>query len=103
MQSALNWASRHWTLDENPGMQDQGLYFFYNVMSRSLAAAGLETIPRDTGDAIPWAKELVGKVVSLRQEDGSWVNRNGRFWDNDPVLATAYSVLALEFATGRAK
>jgi squalene-hopene/tetraprenyl-beta-curcumene cyclase len=103
VQSALNWASRHWTLDENPGMQDQGLYFFYNVMSRSLAAAGLETIPRDTGDAIPWAKELVGKVVSLRQEDGSWVNRNGRFWENDPVLATAYSVLALEFATGRAK
>ena len=103
VQSALNWASRHWTLDENPGMQDQGLYFFYNVMSRSLAASGLETIPRDTGDAIPWAKELVGKVVSLRQEDGSWVNRNGRFWENDPVLATAYSVLALEFATGRAK
>ena len=103
VQSALNWASRHWTLDENPGMQDQGLYFFYNVMSRALAAAGLETIPRDQGDPIPWAKELVGKVVSLRQDDGSWVNRNGRFLENDSVLATAYSVLALEFATGRTK
>ena len=103
VQSALNWASRHWTLDENPGMQDQGLYFFYNVMSRALAAAGLETIPREQGDAIPWAKELVGKVVSLRQDDGSWVNRNGRFLENDSVLATAYSVLALEFATGRTK
>ena len=103
VQSALNWASRHWTLDENPGMQDQGLYFFYNVMSRALAAAGLETIPREQGDAILWAKELVGKVVSLRQDDGSWVNGNGRFLENDSVLATAYSVLALEFATGRTK
>lgn len=103
VQSALNWVSRHWTLDENPGMQDQGLYFFYNVMARSLAAGGIESIPREQGGTIAWARELVAKVVSLRQEDGSWVNRNGRFWENDPVLATAYSVLALEFATGRTK
>lgn len=103
VQSALHWASRHWTLEENPGMQDQGLYFFYNVIARSLSAAGLDTIPREQGDPIQWAKELVAKVVSIRQDDGSWVNRNGRFWENDPVLATAYSVLALEFATGRTK
>ncbi|MGI5868818.1 MAG: prenyltransferase/squalene oxidase repeat-containing protein [Kiritimatiellia bacterium] len=103
VQSALHWASRHWTLDENPGMQDQGLYFFYNVISRALTAAGLQEIPRESGDAIPWAKELVDKVVSLSKDDGRWVNRNGRYWENDPVLATSYSVLALEFATGRTK
>ena len=45
-------------------------------------------------------RELVAEVVSLRQEDGSWVNRNGRFWENDPALATAYALLALEYTLG---
>lgn len=103
VQSALQWASNHWSLEENPGMQDQGLYFFYNVMSRSLTAAGLDAIPRQSGNAIPWAQEMTSKVISLQHEDGKWVNRNGRFWENDPVLATAYSLLALEFASGQTK
>ena len=95
--SALGWAGKHWTLEENPGMGKQGLYFFYNVISRALSAAGRETLPGKKGD-IKWRQELVEKIVSLQQKDGSWVNNNGRFWENDPVLATAYALLALEFA-----
>lgn len=97
--SALDWAGRHWTLDENPGMGQQGLYFFYNVIARGLSAAGRDTIPHEKGD-IQWRKELVQRIVSLQQQDGSWVNKNGRFWENDPVLATSYAILALEFAAG---
>ena len=100
MRSTLDWASKHWTLDENPGVGDQGLYFFYNVISRSMSAAGLDAIPREKGGEIIWADEVIKKVSSLMREDGSWVNKNGRFWENDPVLSTAYSVLALEFASG---
>lgn len=101
--SAIDWASRHWTLEENPGMGDQGLYFFYNVLSRAMSAAGTETLPRTTGESIAWKHELIDKVTSLMHEDGHWVNRNGRFWENDPVLATAYAVLALQHAVGTAK
>ncbi|NLB68302.1 MAG: hypothetical protein GX804_01250 [Lentisphaerae bacterium] len=103
VRSTLDWASKHWTLDENPGVGDQGLYFFYNVISRSMSAVGFDSIPRDKGGEIKWAEELIVKVSSLMKEDGSWVNKNGRFWENDPVLATAYSVLALEFASGLTK
>jgi len=39
-------------------------------------------------------------VISLQKPDGSWVNENNRWWENDPVLVTAYSLLALEFASG---
>jgi len=97
--SALDWAGKHWTLEENPGMGQQGLYFFYNVISRAMSASGHETLPGKKGD-IAWRKELVEKIVSLQQKDGSWVNSNGRFWENDPVLATSYAILALEFAAG---
>ncbi len=103
VQSTLDWASKHWTLEENPGMGDQGLYFFYNVMGRAMATVGMASIPRKSGPEIQWSAELIAKVTSLMTEDGSWVNKNGRFWENDPVLATAYAVLSLEFASGATK
>ena len=104
VQSTLDWASRHWTVDENPGVGDQGLYFFYDILSRALTAAGIDSIPR-SGDAagqppIDWRAELVAKLVSLQRDDGSFVNANGRFWENDPVLATSYSAVSLAFAIG---
>lgn len=97
--SALDWASRHWSLDENPGMGTQGLFFFYNVMARSLQASGIGRIERPDGaDPVDWRQALSAKLASLQREDGSWVNENGRFWENDPVLATAYALIALQAA-----
>ena len=104
VRSTLDWASKHWTVDENPGVGDQGLYFFYDILSRALTAAGIDSIPR-SGDAaggapIDWRAELVAKIASLQRDDGSFVNANGRFWENDPVLATSYSAVSLAFAIG---
>lgn len=103
VQSALDWASRHWTLEENPGMGDQGLFFFYNVISRALSTVGVDTLTRADGAPLAWRADLVEAIATRMRKDGSWVNSNGRFWENDPVLATAYSVLALQHATGTAK
>ena len=35
-------------------------------------------------------------LLDLQQSDGSWVNRNNRWWEKDPVLVTAYALIALE-------
>lgn len=103
--SAVDFAARHWTLDENPGMGQQGLYFYYNVMSRALDTARLQTITRtgDNATAVPWREQVVRKIISLQRSDGSWANANNRYWENDPVLATAYALLALEYAAGMAE
>jgi squalene-hopene/tetraprenyl-beta-curcumene cyclase len=101
--SAVDFAARHWTLEENPGMGAQGLYFYYNVMSRALHTARLETLARAGGDAIAWRAQVARKIMSLQQPDGAWANANNRFWENDPVLASAYSLLALEYAAGTAE
>ena len=101
--SAVNWTGEHWTLEENPGMGAQGLFFFYNVMSRALTASGRDTIPRDGGKPVVWKQELTRKILSMQQKDGSWVNDTGRFWENDPVLASSYALIALQLASGMAK
>ena len=100
VKSTLDWAGRHWSLEENPGIGEQGLYFFYDVISRALTAAKVESIPREGAEAVDWRRELIEKLLSLQRPDGSFANANGRFWENDPVLATSYSAVSLAFAIG---
>jgi len=92
--SALDWAARHWTLEENPGAGVQGVYFFYNVMARALSAAQTDEIETPDG-LIAWRTELSEKLKTLQLPDGEWLNENARFMENDPVLVTAYVLIAL--------
>lgn len=101
--SALDYCTKHWTLDENPGQGGQGIYFYYNILTRALSAANVEAIPQAAGGSVAWREALIRKVISLQRPDGSWINENNRWWENDPVLVTAYSLLALEFASGMTK
>ena len=102
----LDWAAAlafAESLHNGPGTGDQGVYFFYEIVSRALSAAGIESIPREGADPVAWKDELVSKLLSLQRPDGSFANANGRFWENDPVLVTSYSMVALEFASGLLK
>ncbi len=101
VRSAVKYASRFWTLDENPGQGQQGLYFYYNVMTRALSAADIDSLSRKASNGdILWREEVLRKLIELQKPDGFWVNENNRWWENDPVLATSYSLLALSFAAG---
>ena len=91
VRQSLEYCEKNWTVDENPGMGDQGLYYFYDIMARALSAAGVDEVG---GHA--WKKELAAKLVSLQKPDGSWYNTNNRFWEADPVLCTSFAMLVLE-------
>jgi len=95
VKSALDWATRHWSLDENPGMGQEGLYYFFNVLSKSLGASGEESLAGPDGTPIAWREELAQKLISLQHPDGYWVNENNRWWEGDPNLVTAYTLIAL--------
>ena len=91
VRQSLEYCREHWTLDENPGMGRQGLYYFYDIMARALSASGVDTV-----GGHDWRAELSAKIVSLQREDGSWCNDNNRFWEADPVLCTSFAMLVLE-------
>jgi len=101
VRSAFDWASRHWTLDENPGMGAQGYFFFVNVLTRALNAYGVEWIPQERDQLLNWRREAALRLVREQRIEpetghGYWRNEDGRFWENDPILVTAYSILALQ-------
>ena len=90
VRQSLEYLAKYWSVEENPGMGSQGLYYFYDIMARALAAAGVATV-----GGHDWKKELSGKVLSLQKPDGSWQNDNNRFWEADPVLCTSFAMLVL--------
>jgi squalene-hopene/tetraprenyl-beta-curcumene cyclase len=103
VKSAYEWSRRHFSVDENPGMGAQGLYYYYQTMAKALAAYGEPQIARDQGPSVNWRLELIRKLMALQKHDpdtgGSyWVNEEKRWWEVDPVLVTAYALLALEIA-----
>ena len=104
VQSALDWASKHWSLEENPGMGAQGQYFFYNILSKCMNAMNTETLATQSGEVVKWREELAEKLISLQKIDatgqGHWENEQNRFWESDPVLVTGYSLLGLQLASG---
>jgi len=101
VRSALEWASRHWSVDENPGMGLKGLFYYYNTMSKALTVAGADALTPPDGRTVPWKEQLVRKIAALQKPDGSWVNEDNQFWEGNPALVTSYAALALEYILGR--
>jgi squalene-hopene/tetraprenyl-beta-curcumene cyclase len=99
--SAFDWAVKHWSLDENPGMGSQGLYFFYHVLAKALTAYDCDLIPLADGSLLDWRTALTCRLIARQKIDpatggGYWVNDHGQFWESDPVLVTSYAVLSLQ-------
>ena len=91
VKESLEYIKRNWTVDENPSMGQQGLYYYYDIMSRALKAASVDSVVGHD-----WRAELGGKLMSLQSKDGSWANTNNRFWEADKVLCTSFAILALD-------
>lgn len=89
------WLGKNYTLDENPGMGGQGLYYYYQTMSKALGAANVGMLELEGGKQADWRKDLGEKILTSQREDGSWVNANGRWMESNPVLVTAYTVISL--------
>ena len=98
VRAAFDWIRRHWTLDENPGLGEQGLYYYYHAMARALRVAQQDRVADVEGRVHNWREELVEALVARQRADGRWENRADRWLEGEAVLSTAYAVLALEEA-----
>lgn len=90
------WLGKNYSITENPNMGSQGLFYYYQTMSKALTAANIDTLLLENGKLADWRKELGEKLLSTQRDDGSWINSNGRWMESNPILVTAYTVLSLE-------
>ena len=100
VQAAYKWMTANYTLEVNPGTSKKhGLFYFYNAFAKVMAAYGAVEFTDGKGQVHNWRNELAQKLLSLQNPDGSWVNKDSnKWWENNPQLVTAWTVIALEQA-----
>jgi squalene-hopene/tetraprenyl-beta-curcumene cyclase len=103
VKAALTYITQHYTLDENPGLGQQGLYYYYHTFAKTMAALGAPTLKDAQGGSHDWRRELVAALGKRRLAEGGWVNPADRFMEGDPNLVTAYALLALAYTREKGK
>jgi squalene-hopene/tetraprenyl-beta-curcumene cyclase len=96
VQAVLKWLEDNYTLDENPGMGPQGLFYYFHTMAKALNLYGLDTVVLSDGRKVNWREALALRLLNLQQNDGSWANSNNRWWEKDSSLVTSYALISLE-------
>lgn len=100
---AMDWMKRNYTLEENPGLGVSGMYYYFVTFSRAMDAWGMDQITEtnadgSTGATHDWANDLIDRLSELQNEDGSFRVLDDRWMEDNPVLITAYALLALQYA-----
>jgi len=96
VQAVMGWLRANYSLEENPGLGPQGYFYYLHLMTKALTAAQVDGFDVKDGKKVDWRREVAMKLINLQKADGSWQNDNGRWWEKDPNLVTAYAVLSLE-------
>ncbi|MFN0134269.1 MAG: prenyltransferase/squalene oxidase repeat-containing protein [Phycisphaerales bacterium] len=109
VRAAYGWIQRHYTLEENPNVGTDGLYYYFVTFARALEAWRRTGPTRDAARRIvtyaagdeggterDWAKDLVDRLEKLQNSDGSFKSVDDRWMENNPVLITAYALIAVQ-------
>jgi squalene-hopene/tetraprenyl-beta-curcumene cyclase len=94
--AAMNFIRKNYSLTENPGMGQAGLFYYYHTFAKALQAADIDMLDDASGQPHAWRDDLARQLISMQQSDGSWVNsKSDRWMEGDRQLVTAYALLAL--------
>lgn len=103
--AAYDWIRRNYSVDENPGIGTNGVYYYYVLFARALSSWGepvVKTLDENntpTGAERRWGDDLVDRLVSLQNEDGSFKSLDKRWMEDNAELITAYALVALRTVT----
>ncbi len=96
VKAVREWLIKNYTLEENPAMGAQGLYYYYYLMTKALTIYGTDMLELPNGKKVDWRKDLALKLMGNQAQDGSWVNqKSARWWESEKPLVTAYSLISL--------
>ena len=97
VKAALEWIRKFYSVDQNPGLEQQGLYYYYHTMAKTLSTMDVDLFVDAKGVKHDWRKEIAEALAKRQKENGSWVNAADRWMEGDPNLATSYGLMALKF------
>jgi hypothetical protein len=102
VQGAVKWIKNHYTLEENPGLKQAGLFYYYHTFGKAMTALGDDIFVDAKGNKHDWRTELFDALKSRQQANGGWINKGDRaFGEADDNLATGFALLALSYCSGK--
>ena len=98
VQAVLKWVRNNYTVDENPGVGQKTVYYYYMVFAKALQAVGEPIIVDAKGVSHNWREDLGKKLIALQHPEGYWVNPVKDEMQDNKVLVTAFTLQAIEAA-----
>ena len=95
VKAAYTWIQKHYTVEENPGLEKQGLYYYLHTFAKALDAMEVAEVEGRDGQKHDWRGDLTAFLAKEQRENGSWVNDERKWNEGDPNLSTAFALLAL--------
>lgn len=96
VKAATGWIRMHYTVAENPGLGQQGVYYYHQTFAKTLSTLKIDLFEDASGTKHDWRKELADHLMKVQSTNGSWLNTTDRWYEGDPNLATAYALMALK-------
>jgi squalene-hopene/tetraprenyl-beta-curcumene cyclase len=96
IKGALKWIRDNYTVEENPGMGQKTVYYYYMVFAKALQVVGDDVIVDGKGQRHNWREDLAKKLVALQHPEGYWVNPVKDEWQDNKVLVTAFTLATIE-------
>ncbi len=97
VKAASGWIRDNYSLTENPGLGKRGLFYYYHTLSKTMKVLDKEIFVDKDNKEHYWKGELIELLEKKQREDGSWVNENRMWMENDPVLVTGYVLIVLAY------
>lgn len=97
-KAAMDWIRKNYSVEENPGKQQQGVFYYYIMFSRVMTILGSGQFSDAQGRNHDWTADLISELLKRQRADGSWKNEEKRWMENDANLATGYALKALSEA-----
>jgi squalene-hopene/tetraprenyl-beta-curcumene cyclase len=104
VKAAWDWVRSNWTLDEHPGMSAKGaasakdgIFYYYSTFAKALSVYGEPVVTDKKGVKHDWRVELITKLGSIQNADGSF--KGTRQWmEDNATISTSFAVLAIQDA-----
>ncbi|GAB5402388.1 MAG: terpene cyclase/mutase family protein [Aureliella sp.] len=95
--AAIEFLRKNYDLESNPGVGQQGLYYYYHTMAKAFDAVGQPHFVDAAGEKHDWKTEIRNQLAKAQRDNGSWVNDTTRWMEGDPNLVCGYALLALSY------
>lgn len=102
VKAAFEWITKFYSVEENPGMGQQGILYYYQMFSKALSTMDLDTIADAQGKQHDWRKELAEHLFKIQQDNGAWLNKTDRWYEGNPDLGTAFVLISLKYCEPKA-